>query len=131
MDLDLFCSKWLAAWTGNRPEELLEFYAEDALYRDPALPNGISGKELLPYFKKLLAHNPNWKWDVVEILPIKNGCCLKWKATIPIGTDLIHETGLDIVEFKEGKISRNEVYFDRTNFFNAIKFKSNKSEGTL
>ena len=123
MDLDLFCKQWLAAWTGNRPEDLRKFYTEDAFYRDPAMPNGISGAELLPYFKKLLARNPNWKWDVVEIFPFENGCCLKWKANIPIGNEMIQEIGLDIVEFKGEKISRNEVYFDRTAFFSAVRSK--------
>jgi hypothetical protein len=69
-----FCKKWLAAWTGNKPKELLKFYHEDALYIDPAKKEGLRGHK-------------------------------------EIG--VITEIGLDIVEFKGEKISRNEVYFDR------------------
>ena len=30
-----FCEKWLAAWTGNRPEYLVSFYSDDAFCSDP------------------------------------------------------------------------------------------------
>ena len=50
-----FASRWLPAWTGNEPEKLAEFYSDDALYLDPAVPQGIRGKEkLLAYFRRLL-----------------------------------------------------------------------------
>lgn len=114
MDLSKFCRDWLAAWTGNEPVRLREFYSEDAFYRDPARPDGLRGKELLPYFQKLLERNPNWVWEPLEILPTPSGFCLKWKATIPINGRVVHETGLDIVELKNGKITRNEVWFDRS-----------------
>jgi hypothetical protein len=108
-----FCNSWLAAWTGNQPEKLLSFYREDAFYRDPAKPDGLRGRgELLPYFTKILAKNPNWIWKAVEIVSTEKGFVLKWEATIPAGAKIVVETGLDIVELTDGKISRNEVYFD-------------------
>ena len=56
-----FCRKWLPAWTGNEPEKLLGFYAVNALYIDPANPEGIQGHDQLrTYFTKLLSANPNW-----------------------------------------------------------------------
>jgi hypothetical protein len=108
-----FCDEWLAAWTGNQPDKLLAFYTESAFYRDPAKPNGLKGhSELLPYFTRLLAKNPDWAWKALEILPTEIGFVLKWEATIPVGGRVIVETGLDIVELKDGRISRNEVYFN-------------------
>ena len=120
MNLDEFCRQWLQAWTGNKPELLRGFYSTDAFYRDPAKPNGISGSELLPYFQKLLGKNPEWVWKAVEILPTPKGFCLKWSATIPAGRQTIEETGLDIVELQNGKISRNEVYFDRVQLLKSV-----------
>lgn len=112
-ELTEFCSRWLAAWTGNRPEHLVVFYAPDAYYQDPANPDGLRGREsLLPYLRKLLAANPDWVWEPVEILPTAAGCCVKWRATIPTGDKKIMTTGLDIVEINDGLITRNEVYFD-------------------
>jgi hypothetical protein len=113
---EVFCKKWLAAWTGNKPEYLRSFYSEDAHYRDPVMSIGISGAELLPYFTKLLSRNPDWHWEAVEILPTPKGFCLKWKASIPTAGKNVEVMGLDIVEIQNEKITRNEVYFDRTVF---------------
>lgn len=113
-DARAFCDAWLAAWTGNAPGGLLAFYAEDALYRDPGRPGGLRGHaELLPYFTKLLGANPAWVWRAVEVHPTPKGFTLKWHAVIPAGGGSVEEDGLDIVEIAGGKITRNEVYFDR------------------
>ena len=117
-----FCHKWLPAWEGNRPEDLIGFYSHDASYIDPANKGGLKGHDqILPYFKKLLAANPNWKWEPVEVFPTDIGFVAKWKATIPIGAELITEYGMDIVEVKQGKIARNEVYFDCSNVLEALR----------
>lgn len=112
-DLVIFCNRWLEAWTGNRPKILLSFYAENAFYRDPARTQGLKGHaELEKYFKRLLAVNPEWIWTAEEIIPTARGCTLKWKAKIPSPSGFIETFGLDIVEIHDGKITRNEVYFD-------------------
>jgi len=119
-----FCEEWLNSWTGNQPDLLLSYYAEDAFYSDPANKGGLRGHtELLPYFKKLLKYNPDWKWEVVEIMEAAKGFTLKWVANIPVGSTIIKEYGLDIVELSNGKISRNEVYFDRTDWLKAAERK--------
>jgi hypothetical protein len=114
--------RWLPLWTGNRPDDLLTCYAEDARYRDPAKPDGLQGHgELRRYFGKLLALNPAWRWEAEEIMPTAGGFTLKWRAIIPVGDQEIVEHGLDIVEVDaRGLITRNEVYFDRTAWFAAM-----------
>jgi hypothetical protein len=111
-----FASRWLPAWTGNDPERLADFYSDDALYLDPAVPGGIQGKDnLLVYFRKLLAQNPNWVWTQIEAIPMEDGFLNKWLARIPIGDKIIECIGVCFVQFDDrGKIRRNEVYFDRT-----------------
>ena len=117
-----FCSEWLAAWTGNNPDALLSFYHDEALYIDPANREGLSGhKEMSKYLERLLAANPEWIWKPVEVLPIETGAVVKWECEIPVGQETIHETGLDIVEIDGDKITRNEVYFDRTNLLAALE----------
>ena len=119
-----FCTHWLNSWTGNKPEQLLNFYTEDAFYSDPANRQGLKGhQQLLPYFSKLLKYNPNWIWKALEIIPTAKGFTLKWEASIPVGDTTIKEEGLDIVELQNGKISRNEVYFDRTAWLKAVERK--------
>ena len=120
-----FCSRWLPLWTGNRPEALIEMYTEDAFYRDPARPQGVEGRvALLDYFRKLLARNPDWVWTADAVYPIEGGFTLRWKATIPTGpagSQVVEATGLDLVFVRDGRISRNEVYFDRAPLLEALK----------
>ena len=125
-NLEAFCSAWLNSWTGNQPDKLLGFYTEDALYLDPANKQGLKGhKELLPYFSKLLRFNTDWRWKAMEIISTGKGFTLKWEASIPVGTTTLIEHGLDIVEMQDGKISRNEVYFDRTAWMKALAESKN------
>ena len=111
-----FALKWLPAWTGNEPEKLADFYSDDCFYLDPLIPAGVSGKkELLSYFKKLLSQNPDWIWTQIEPIPMEGGFLNKWLAKIPVGPKVIECVGVCFVQFDgEGKIKRNEVYFDRS-----------------
>ena len=121
-DKATYCKDWLSAWTGNNPSELIKFYDEHAYYRDPANIHGLKGhREILPYFKKLLASNPNWRWEEEELYPTVKGFIVKWKARIPVGEEEVLEYGMDIVEMKKGKITRNEVFFDRTKILSTLK----------
>lgn len=119
-----FCKEWLGAWTGNDPKKLLTFYHEDALYIDPAKKEGLKGhKQIGRYFERLLAVYPDWIWTPVEVFPIEHGVVLKWKCSIPVDKEVINEVGLDIVEIEGEKITRNEVYFDRTRLLTAADKK--------
>jgi hypothetical protein len=111
-----FAGKWLPAWTGNNPELLAGFYSDDAFYLDPAIPQGIKGKKaLIKYFTKLLFFNPDWVWTQIEGIPLKDGFLNKWLAKIPAGDRVLEITGVCFVQINdEGKIYRNEVYFDRS-----------------
>ena len=122
----LFAAKWLPDWTGNNPEKLADYYSNDVFYSDPGIPKGINGKnELLSYFKKLLAQNPNWIWKQIEAIPLEDGFLNKWLAKIPVGEKTIECIGVCFLQFDEqGKIRRNEVYFDRTELvFEIFKLK--------
>ena len=111
-----FAERWLPAWTGNDPELLVSFYAEDAFYSDPAVPQGVQGKAaLLAYFRKLLAYNPAWVWTQIEGIPMEGGFLNKWLARIPVRDKTLEIVGVCLVQLNcAGKIERNEVYFDRT-----------------
>ena len=116
-----FCTEWLAAWTGNRPDTLLQYYAEDALYVDPQHRDGLRGKEeIRNYFEKLLDVYHDWEWRPIEVFPIESGAIVKWEATIHVGEITLTEVGLDIVEIQGKRITRNEVYFDRTRLIDAV-----------
>lgn len=117
-----FAQRWLPAWTGNDPERLVGFYAEDTFYLDPGVPQGITGKPALrAYFSKLLAYNPDWVWTQIEGIPLQDGFLNKWRATIPVGDTTLEIVGVCFVQLDDaGKIRRNEVYFDRSELLAAI-----------
>lgn len=110
-----FAAAWLPAWTGNDPVRLLSFYTEDAVYSDPAVPDGIRGrKALLGYFTKLLARNPDWVWTHTGSIPLKDGFLNLWHTSIPVGGETVELDGACSVQLRDGLIYANHVYFDRT-----------------
>ncbi|MDD2732415.1 MAG: hypothetical protein PHF56_00615 [Desulfuromonadaceae bacterium] len=117
-----FASRWLPAWTGNRPLELAAFYADNAFFLDPGRPMGIEGKEqLFAYFTKVASNNPTWTWSLVEAIPIQDGFLGKLAACIPVGEKNVECVGLCFLQFDEKrKIKRNEIYFDRTELIREI-----------
>jgi hypothetical protein len=124
-----FAQRWLPAWTGNDPERLAAFYSDDALYVDPGIPAGVRGKaELLAYFRKLLANNPQWVWTQLEAIPMEDGFLNKWLAKIPVGAQTLEIVGVCLVQLDAaGKIRRNEVYFDRAGLLAEIARYKNRS----
>ena len=111
----VFAERWLPAWTGNEPERLAAFYADDAVYLDPAVPDGVRGKEaLLGYFRRLLAHNPDWVWTQRDAVPMEGGFVNLWHAHIPVPGGAVDCDGVCLVFLRDGRIHRNEVYFDRS-----------------
>lgn len=117
-----FTSRWLPTWTGNRPGDLAAFYADDAFFLDPGRPLGIQGKEaLVAYFTKVASNNPTWVWTLMEAIPIQDGFLGKLAANIPVGDKVVECVGLCFLQFNdEGKIKRNEIYFDRTELIREI-----------
>ena len=116
-----FASEWLPAWTGNDPERLVSFYTEDAFYSDPAVPDGIQGKEqLLAYFRALLGRFPDWEWTHTGSTPMPGGFLNHWHASVPAGKTTVECDGVCTVELRDGRIARNQVYFDRTELLAAM-----------
>jgi hypothetical protein len=108
-----FAERWLPAWTGNEPERLAAFYADDAFYSDPAIPSGIQGRdELVAYFRKLLAQNPKWVWSHRGSIPIVDGFLNFWHASIPVGDRMAEADGVCTVQLRSGLIYSNQVFFD-------------------
>jgi hypothetical protein len=120
-DAKEFADSWLPAWTGNDPERLVAFYTDDAFYRDPAVPDGVSGKDALTrYFTALLARFPDWVWTNTDATPMDGGFLNHWHATVPVGDTVIECDGVCTVRLRDGLIERNEVFFDRSELLTAI-----------
>lgn len=117
-----FADRWLPAWTGNDPARLAAFYTEDAYYSDPAIPLGVRGRhELVVYFRKLLAQNPNWVWSHRGSIPIAHGFLNFWQASIPVGDLTVEAGGVCTVQVRDGLIYSNQVFFDRSALLRALE----------
>lgn len=110
-----FAERWLPAWTGNDPLKLVSFYTDDAVYSDPAIPEGIRGRDMLvDYFTRLLARNPQWVWTHRGSIPLVDGFLNLWRASIPVGTEVVEVDGVCTVQLRGGLIYANHVFFDCT-----------------
>lgn len=116
-----FAERWLPAWSGNRPEKLVSFYTPDAVYSDPAVPDGVRGRgALLAYFQRLLARNPDWVWTHTGSIPMEDGFLNRWHASIPVGEGTVETDGVCTVQLREGLIYANHVFFDRSELLAAL-----------
>ncbi len=116
-----FTARWLPAWTGNDPEGLAAFYTQDCFYSDPAIPDGVEGRDALTrYFAQLLARFPDWVWTNTTVTPLRGGFLNHWHATIPVGNSTIECDGVCTVELRDELIARNRVYFDRTELLSRL-----------
>lgn len=113
-ELEAFCDAWFEAWSGDRPDLLASFYAEDCRYVDPARPQGIQGREdLRRYFARLLAANPAWTWRRERLDPVDGGFTVTYRAAIPLPHgETLDLKGMDLVLLRGGEIVLNEVHFD-------------------
>ena len=120
-DARAFAERWLPAWTGNQPERLAALYTEDAFYCDPAIPSGVKGRdELLAYFRRLLARNPDWVWSHRGSIPIADGFLNFWHARVPVGDRVLEAEGVCTVQLRDGLIYSNQVFFDRSALLAAL-----------
>ena len=116
-----FAERWLPAWTGNDPERLVAFYTDDAFYSDPAVAEGVRGREaLLAYFRKLLGRNPAWVWTHRGSIGLRDGFLNEWHASIPVGAASVEVDGVCTVQLRGDRIARNQVYFDRSSLLAAL-----------
>lgn len=109
--------KFLAAWNAQDVEAVAACYTEDVHYVDPNTRGAVEGQDALRrYLKKLFA---SWTmaWAEREGFTLKSadGAAFLWHATFrrPGGDTVVEADGMDLVILRDGRIARNEVYFDR------------------
>ena len=114
MSLDVvdFNARWLNAWSKKDVEGLVAFYAEDTVYKDPQVPQGITGRSALrAYLTDLFNATPPMRYDPEETWPTGSGFCGRWYCVVgedPNATPAMR--GFDLVVMKGDKIALNEVY---------------------
>ena len=115
MSLDLadLNKRWLQAWSDKNVAALLAFYSDDVVYKDPQVPQGVTGQaQLGTYLKGLFDSAPPMRYDPEEIWLTPNGYCGRWYCVIGEDQDAAPAMrGFDLcVLDSAGKIALNEVY---------------------
>ena len=111
----------LAAWNEQDVEKVLSCYTEDCVYLDPNTRGPVVGREALRrYLTKLFARwRMRWSRREAFLLADGGGTAFLWHAelTPAAGGKTAEIDGMDLALVRDGKLYRNEVYFDRAALF--------------
>ncbi len=55
-NIEEFCKEWLAAWTGNDPENLIGYYADKMYYQDLLILKEFQSKQIFSSISKNCWH---------------------------------------------------------------------------
>jgi len=116
--LETLSQRFLSAWNAQDVERVVACYTEDMLYRDPNTRGAVRGHDAMRrYLTKLFAAwRMSWSEREAYLLDGGQGCAFLWRASFRRagGTETVEAEGMDLVLVEGERISRNEVYFDRS-----------------
>jgi steroid delta-isomerase-like uncharacterized protein len=131
-----FGDRYFAAWNSRQPERLLELMTEDVVYEDPSWPETMRGhaavREFLEFvwrafpdmeFKEegplIAVDEPRAAWPV-------DGWATNTGPFDPPGMPPTGKRwkgeGVDILDFRDGKIARLRIRYDRTESLKELGF---------
>ena len=118
-NLEAKATELLDAWTTQDVDSVANLYAADVVYVDPNTRGPVQGRDAMKRYLRKLFANWDMTWKLLELQPGEqpDACAVKWEATFQLKgrpERTVRTTGLDLVELRDGEISRNEVYFDRS-----------------
>jgi hypothetical protein len=109
--------KFLGAWNTQDVDRVLACYTPDLEYRDPNTRGAVLGADSMHHYLSKLFGRWQMHWSLREAYLFDDGCgCnVLWHATfrLPASDATIEIDGMDFVEVRDNRISRNEVCFDR------------------
>jgi ketosteroid isomerase-like protein len=114
---DRLITRFLAAWTSQDVERVLDCYTDDVRYHDPNTRGDVTGRDAMRrYLTKLFA---GWQmtWAAREVFDLasEEGVAFLWRATFrrPGDDKVVEIDGMDLAVLRGDRVARNEVYFDR------------------
>lgn len=113
--------RFLSAWNSQDVDKVLSCYTEDCIYLDPNTGGSVSGHEALRKYLNRLFQQWKMHWSLREffLFADQKGGAFLWhaKLTPAKGGKISEIDGMDLVIVREGRMCRNEVYFDRMVLF--------------
>ena len=108
---------FLGAWNTQDVDRVLACYTDDLVYRDPNTRGAVEGSHAMRrYLTKLFAGwRMHWERKEARLFEGGKGAAVLWHASFrrPVGELTVEVDGMDFVEVRDGRLARNEVYFDR------------------
>lgn len=122
-NLERVLDEWGRAWAAHDIDRLVSLFTDDAVYEDIALSAVSRGKaELRAFAEQTFAVIPDFRLDVVSRFACGGHGAIEWTMSgtqafdIPgfpaTGKSFSSLRAVTIVEFRDGKISRNSDYWD-------------------
>jgi ketosteroid isomerase-like protein len=109
--IETFNADWLCAWSDKNIEALLGFYTPDTVYKDVQTAAGLHGRDALgAYLEQLFSSTPPMIYTADATWVISGGYCGRWYCEIGKDGKEGRLRGFDLVLFRDGLISHNEVY---------------------
>ncbi len=113
-----FSVHFLDCWTSQDVGSVLSCYTDDLVYLDPNTRGEIRGGDAFGRYLAKLFSAWRMEWKFRDAHPHLNGddFTLLWRGSFmkPGGGITVEADGMDLVQVKDGLITRNEVYFDRS-----------------
>lgn len=108
----------IEAWNTHSSEQVLSCYTTDLVYKDPNTRGEIRGAQVFGRYLEKMFTLWEMHWQVEAVHPFRDtdGAAALWTATLRLraGGEATRISGMDLALVSDGKLSRNEVYFDRT-----------------
>ncbi|OGO47706.1 MAG: hypothetical protein A2W34_07170 [Chloroflexi bacterium RBG_16_64_32] len=111
----------LTAWNSQDVDKVVSCYTADCVYWDPNTRGAVEGHEALRRYLTRLFERWTMHWSLREYFPFTDGDggAFLWHAqlTPASGGKTAEIDGMDLAVIRDGRLSRNEVYFDRMVLF--------------
>lgn len=107
----------LEAWNTQEVKRVVDCYTDDVRYRDPNTRGFVEGADAMHRYLTKLFDRWQMHWTLREAYPLldEEGAAVLWRARFrPKGIDTeVEFDGMDLALVEDGRLSRNDVYFDR------------------
>lgn len=126
--------KVIDALNSHNADATVQYFAPNVKGMVPDRPETLNRDQIREYNQRFIRAVPDLHFDIKDMLAQGDKAVVSWVAhgtqkgaldlptggVIPATNKLIHEPGVTIVEFHDGMITRQDVYWDQVTFLTQI-----------
>lgn len=107
----------IAAWNAHDVEAVVGCYTDDLIYIDPNTRGAVEGADAMRRYLTKLFERWQMHWEVKQVFALADldGSTALWRASLTARSTgrTVEVDGIDLVLIEDGRVKRNEVYYDR------------------